>query len=46
MKEPTAAVLQIAAAFGISQALFVAAKAGVADLLSSGPTSCRMLTWH
>ena len=36
---PTAAVLQIAAGFGISQALFVAAKAGVADVLSTGPKS-------
>jgi hypothetical protein len=35
----TSAVLQIAAGFGISQALFVAAKVGVADLLSCGPKS-------
>jgi O-methyltransferase/methyltransferase family protein len=40
---PTAAVLQLAAGFGISQAIFVAAKLGIPDFLLNGPKSVEVI---
>jgi hypothetical protein len=39
-ESPSARLLQLASGFRITQALYVVAKLGVADLLVSGPRSC------
>jgi hypothetical protein len=38
-------LLQLASAFWLSQAIYVAAKLGVADLLAAGPRSCNQLAF-